>query len=143
MAEKLEIEKPLQKWNICIAVAFDFGQNLKYFLYIYYKYGTSTLGTVTFFKRNDSFILHSTLRIFSASNIFGSCMFIICFISFYQKCSRQERHHQQRYYNDCLHTLKINGNETFILLVQSNFHVVLRCAKAHHYFVLCCYYHYN
>ena len=35
MAEKLEIENPLQKWNLCIAVTFDFGQNLKYFLYVY------------------------------------------------------------------------------------------------------------
>ena len=34
MAEKLEIEKPLQKWNKCIAVTFDFGQNLKYSLYV-------------------------------------------------------------------------------------------------------------
>ena len=42
MAEKLEIENPLQKWNLCIAVTFDFGQNLKYFLCIYYyKYGTT------------------------------------------------------------------------------------------------------
>ena len=35
MAEKLEIEKPLRKWNKCIAVTFDFGQNLKYSLYVY------------------------------------------------------------------------------------------------------------
>ena len=42
MAEKLEIEKPLRKWNNCIAVTFDFGQNLNYFLCVYNnKYDTT------------------------------------------------------------------------------------------------------